>query len=150
MARTGKPGGDIQMTGDRAAARAVAAARADFNAALAARDFEAIAAVLCEDCTLTPGDDAELMSGRAAQLDAWRGLVAQAADLVYVRAPQRIDVGEDGLLAAETGRWRGAWSSEGVGARYSGRYFAKWRLEGDRWRIASEVFVTLSREVGAA
>jgi len=35
-----------------------------------------------------------------------------------------------------------------VMVRYAGRYFAKWRLEGDDWRIAAEVFITLSRETG--
>ncbi|MEQ8403542.1 MAG: nuclear transport factor 2 family protein [Oceanicaulis sp.] len=149
MARKAKPGGDVQMTGDRALAREIADARARFNQALAERDFEAIAAVLAEGCTLVPGDDADLMDGRDAQLGAWRSIFAQAPNVTYVRTPRRIDVAEDGLLAAEAGRWRGAWSADGVSARYSGAYFAKWRQDGGDWRIASEVFVTLSREVGA-
>jgi ketosteroid isomerase-like protein len=148
MARVSRPGADIQTSGDKRAARAIAAARARFNQALADRDMAAIAEILCEDCTLTPGDDAELMAGRQAQLDAWRLLMGQASDLAYVRSAKRIEVGSDGLLAAETGRWTGAWSSDGVRVRYGGRYFAKWRLEGDDWRIAAEVFVTLSRETG--
>lgn len=145
MVKRVKPGADVQLTGDKAAAKQIAAARAAFNQALAARDFEAIEAALCADCTLVPGDDAELMAGRDTQLDAWRSLIAQAPDVSYMRTPLRIDVGEDGLLAAETGRWKGDWSAHGVHVRYSGRYFAKWRLDGDGWRIASEVFVTLKR-----
>ncbi|XBQ15335.1 MAG: nuclear transport factor 2 family protein [Oceanicaulis sp.] len=147
--RKAKSGGDVQMTGDRTAAREIAAARAAFNQALADRDYGAVEAVLCADCTLTPGDDAALIDGREAQIEAWRSLVSQAPDVAYVRAPRRIDVAEDGRLAAETGRWRGAWSSDGVGMRYSGAYFAKWRFEADGWKIASEVFVTLSRAAGA-
>ena len=145
MARSAR--GDIQLTGDRAEGRRIAAARAEFNQALAARDLDAVAGVLSEDCTLTPGDDAELIIGRVAQLDAWRSLFAQAPDVTYLRLPRRIDVSEDGDLAAEIGTWTGAWSSQGLSARYSGRYFAKWRLEGDVWRITAEVFVTLSRDV---
>ena len=145
MVKRVKPGADVQLTGDKAAAKQIAAARAAFNQALAARDFEAIEAALCADCTLVPGDDAELMAGRDTQLDAWRSLIGQAPDVSYMRTPLRIDVGEDGLLAAETGRWKGDWSAHGVHVRYSGRYFAKWRLDGDGWRIASEVFVTLKR-----
>lgn len=143
MARTLKRAGDVQMTGDRAAGRDIAASRARFNAALAQRDFDAIAQALAEDCTLTPGDEADLIAGRDAQLDAWRSIFAQAPDVTYVRTPQRIDVAENGELAAETGRWRGAWSSGGVSQRCSGKYFAKWSL-GDHWRIVAEVYVTLS------
>ena len=149
MARKPKPGGDVQMTGDRTLAREIAVARARFNQALAERDYPAIAAALAEDCTLVPGDDAELMAGRDTQLDAWRSIFAQAPNVSYVRTPQRIDVAEDALLAAETGRWRGAWSADGVSARYSGKYFAKWRLDGDAWRITAEVFVTLARAANA-
>ena len=148
MVKRAKPGADIQMTGDKAVAKQIAAARAAFNAALSARDFDGIALALCEDCTLVPGDDAELMAGREAQLAAWRSIITQAPDVSYVRTPMRIDVSEDGLLAAETGRWKGQWSAQGFEVRYSGRYFAKWRLDGDDWRIASEVFVTLKRDGG--
>jgi ketosteroid isomerase-like protein len=150
MARRVKPGADAQLTGDKAVAKQIAAARAAFNTALSARDYDGIALALCEECTLVPGDDAELMAGREAQLSAWRSIITQAPDVSYVRTPMRIDVGEDGLLAAETGRWKGQWSAQGFEVRYSGRYFAKWRLDGDDWRIASEVFVTLKREGGAA
>lgn len=146
MARKPKPGSDIQITGDKSTGRLIAARRGGFNQALADRDFTAIADVLCADCTLVPGDDAELMAGREAQLEAWQFLVNQSPDMSYVRSPQRIDVGEDGLLAAEVGRWKGGWTAQGVKVSYSGRYFAKWRLDGDDWKINSEVFVTLKRD----
>lgn len=145
MARRAKARADLQITGDKPAGRAIAAARDAFNAALASRDLDRIEAALSADAVLTPGDDAELIQGREAQLAAWRSIFTDAPDVTYIRSPARIDVGEDGLLAAETGRWRGAWSGGGIQARYSGRYFAKWRFEADGWRIASEVFVTLRR-----
>ncbi|MFP4518987.1 MAG: YybH family protein [Oceanicaulis sp.] len=148
MARKARPGGDVQMTGDRALAREIAAARAAFNEALAGRDFDAIASVLAEDCALVPGDDASLIDGRDAQLEAWRSIFARAPNVTYVRTPKRIDVAACGELAAETGWWRGAWSEDGVSARYSGKYFAKWSLD-DHWRVVAEVFVTLSRAVDA-
>jgi len=148
MARTGKPTPDVRVTGDKALGQQIAATRAAFNQALADRDFDGIASALCEDCALVPGDDAALMSGRQAQLDAWKSLIAQAPDVRYVRAPMRIDVAEDGQLAAEAGRWSGDWSSEGFQVSYTGRYFAKWRREGEDWKIASEVFVTLKRSGG--
>ncbi len=148
MARPSRtaPGNDVQMLGDKAAARAVAAARSDFNTALAERNMTAIAAILAEAATLVPGDDAVLIEGREAQLDAWQSIFTNMPDVAYVRSPARIEIGEDGELAAETGRWRGAWSSEGFSIRYTGRYFAKWRFDGVHWVIEAEVFVTLKRQ----
>ncbi|WP_417310371.1 nuclear transport factor 2 family protein [Devosia sp.] len=148
MARLARPapGAEVQLVGDKAAARAVAAARAQFNAALAARDMAVIAETLSDAVTLVPGDDAVLITGREAQLEAWQSIFTNMPDVSYVRAPARIEIGEDGELAGETGRWRGAWSSEGFSIRYSGRYFAKWRFDGVRWTIEAEIFVTLKRQ----
>ena len=95
---------------------------------------------------LVPGDEAACIQGREAQLEAWQSIFSAMPDVRYVRSPARIEVGEDGHLAAETGRWRGSWSAEGLSIRYSGRYFAKWRHDGLDWRIASEIFVTLRRQ----
>ena len=149
MAKRAKPGGgDVQLVGEKAAARAVAAARTAFNDALAARDLAGIEAALCETASLVPGDEAELIPSRAAQLDAWRSIFSQAPDAHYVRSPARIEIAEDGRLAAETGRWRGGWSVDGLAVRYFGRYFAKWRLDGVAWRIDSEIFITLKRSTG--
>jgi len=147
MARKGKPAAarDVQLTGDKAAARDVLARREAFNQALELRALGEIADVLGEDVTLVPGDDAQLIAGRDAQLEAWQSIFANMPDVTYVRAPARIEVAEDGALAAETGRWRGAWSAEGLTVRYSGRYFAKWRHDGLAWRIEAETFVTLKR-----
>ncbi|WP_291842857.1 nuclear transport factor 2 family protein [Maricaulis sp.] len=147
MAR--KPAGtDTQLVGDKAAARAVAMARADFNAALENRSLKAIAAHLVEDVVLVPGDEAQLITGREAQLEAWSSIFTTMPDVRYVRAPSRIEVCEDSHLAAETGRWTGSWSSDGFAIRYTGRYFAKWRCVEGRWRIEAETFVTMKRSGG--
>ena len=138
--------GEVQLVGDKACGRAVATARASFNAALAVRDLDAISSVLAEAVTLVPGDDAVLIEGRAAQLEAWQSIFANMPDVSYVRSPSRIEIGEDGVLAAETGRWRGKWSSDGFHITYSGRYFAKWRRDDAGWRIEAEIFVTLRRQ----
>lgn len=136
---------DVKLFGDKPAARAILDARAGFNAALEARDLAGIGAVLVETAVLVPGDDAELIQGRQAQLDAWTSIFSQMSDVTYVRLPARIEVGEDGYLAAESGRWRGGWTSEGMQISYTGRYFAKWRLEGLNWLIEAETFVTIKR-----
>ena len=148
MARSSKS--DIQLLGDKVAARAIAAARADFNAALESRALKVIATHLTEDAVLVPGDEAQLITGRAAQLDAWASILSQMPDVSYVRTPLRIEVCEDTHLAAETGRWKGAWSTDGLSIRYTGRYFAKWRCVEGSWQIEAETFVTMKRKGGAA
>ena len=145
MALKSKSGTEVQTKGDKSAAKRIISERERFNQSIADRDFAAIESVLCEDCTLVPGEDAVLMSGRDQQLSAWQSIISQAPDAIYVRTPWRVDVSEDGGLAAEAGRWNGGWSSKGLKVSYQGRYFAKWRLEDDNWKIASEIFVTLKR-----
>ena len=70
MAGKSKLGSECQLVGEKTAARLILEAREAFNAALAARDMAAIAGVLSEDVVLVPGDDAQLISGRPAQLAA--------------------------------------------------------------------------------
>ncbi|MFY0637151.1 YybH family protein [Maricaulis maris] len=145
----GKPAkSDVQLVGDKSAARAIAAARADFNAALEGRALKAIAGHLVEDAVLVPGDEAQLITGRDAQLEAWASIFSQMPDVSYVRTPSRIEVCEDSHLAAETGRWKGAWSTDGFAIRYTGRYFAKWRCVDGVWQIEAETFVTMKRSGG--
>jgi ketosteroid isomerase-like protein len=139
---------DVQLLGDKAQARMVAAARSDFNEALAARDILAIRSFLDETVVLVPGDEAQLIQGRAAQIEAWQGLFEAMPDVSYVRSPQRIEIGDCGTLAAETGRWRGAWSAQGMQIKYNGRYFAKWRFDEAAWKLEAETFVTLRRQGG--
>jgi len=146
MARS--PKSDIQLLGDKPAARAIAAARADFNAALESRSLKVIATHLAEDAVLVPGDEAQLITGRAAQLEAWASIFSQMPDVSYVRTPSRIEVCEDVHLAAETGRWKGAWSTDGLAIQYGGRYFAKWRCLDGVWQIEAETFVTMKRSGG--
>jgi len=148
MAKPSRPSKDCQLVGDKAHARRVASLREDFNAAIEGRDIDRIATVLCEDALLVPGDEADLIQGRASQLEAWTSIFSQAPDAGYVRSPQRIEISDDGALAAESGRWRGGWSTGGFEIRYTGRYFAKWRFTGADWQIESETFVTLKRTGG--
>lgn len=140
-----RPGADIQLVGDKQAAREIAARREGFNSALTIRDMEAIAALLHEDVVLVPGDEAPLIQGRQAQLDAWQQIFDGMDQVTYKRAPARIDVSEDGQLASEQGRWTGGWTQDGFKIGYVGRYFAKWRFDGLNWLIEAETFVTMKR-----
>jgi ketosteroid isomerase-like protein len=145
---SGKSAGEVQLVGDKVAAREIARLRADFNTAIADQDFAAISRVLSEDALLIPGDDAPLIQGREAQLEAWNSIFSQCQDVGYLRSPARIEVSDDGHLAAEQGRWTGGWISDGMSIRYVGRYLAKWHLVDLEWKIAAETFVTIKRASG--
>ena len=148
MAKLRKSGNDCQLVGDKSQARAILAEREAFNTALAERDLDAIARVLGEDCVLVPGDDATVIQGREAQLESWKSIHSNMDEAHYLRSPARIEVSDEGHLAAETGRWTGGWVSEGMQISYMGRYFAKWRLDGLDWKIEAETFVTIKRTGG--
>ena len=139
---------DTQLLGDKATARIILDERNRFNMALEARDIDAIHSVLSEDVLLVPGDEAQLITGREAQIEAWQSIFTNMPDVQYKRSAQRIEVGDCNTLAAETGRWKGSWSTEGMSIAYNGRYFAKWRFDELNWRIEAETFVTLRRQSG--
>lgn len=151
MARPGKstkPLSDVQLVGDKAAAREIAQLRIDFNQAIADQDLEAIRSVLSPEAVLIPGDDAQLIIGQDAQIEAWVSIFGQCEEVGYLRSPARIEIADEGHLAAETGRWKGGWLSEGMQIDYTGRYFAKWRHDESGWKIAAETFVTIKRGGG--
>ena len=59
--------------------------------------------------------------------------------VTYDRTPERIEVDQAGLRAAESGRWVGSWRA----GRMAGAYMAIWRKVTGQWVIESEMFVTL-------
>lgn len=118
----------------------IRAARAAYNAAIAARDATAIAAILTEDYALvTSRGDA--LDGRDAVYRNWVRRFANDADVNYVRTPDIIQVDDAAGTATETGRWQGHYSADGKRIEGAGTYVARWRLEGDgRWQLRAEQF----------
>ncbi|MDK2768358.1 MAG: nuclear transport factor 2 family protein [Sphingomonas sp.] len=116
--------------------------RAAFNRALAAGDLPAIGPILAPAAILVTGTDSALISGRKAQLIAWKREFAATDRSIYVRTPQTITVSPVEPIAFEQGDWVGTTSS---GIRQSGGiYSAKWRQIGAAWCIEAELYVTLS------
>lgn len=122
---------------------AIRALRASHNQALAVYDVDAVVALATDDFTMILGGG-QLIRGKAA----YRAFVAQAfADphpMLFVRTPDRVDVGMpvDHAEAAETGRWAGT-ATDGGNARIGGRYLVHWTRATGEWRIASETYVTV-------
>jgi ketosteroid isomerase-like protein len=133
---------------DPAADLAIRLARAAFNRALAAADLAAITPLLSPQVVLVAGTDSAVISGRKAQLLAWkREFSAPAAQrTLYVRTPERIITSLVEPIAMEHGHWAGTHAATGAPLA-SGTYAAKWRnlspTGAAQWVIEAEVFVTL-------
>lgn len=119
--------------------------RAESNAAIARQDVAGILESMEENIHVSAGAGA-FLDGREAIGEAFRSRFVETPDAVYVRTTEAIDVGHDGVKAAESGRWLGTWTAPDGPVRIGGRYMAYWRRTGDRWLIHSELFVQLSCE----
>ena len=115
--------------------------RAAFNRALAEGHLAAIGPLLAADAVLVTGTDSAVLTGRKAQLAAWKREFAAAARTVYTRTPDTIVASPVEPIALEHGRWQGV--AAGV-TNASGAYTAKWRETGGVWVIEAEVYLTLA------
>lgn len=122
---------------------AIRLTRAAFNTALSRGDLEAIRPILAPAAILVAGTDSALLSGRKAQLLAWKREFAAVDRTIYVRTPATITISPVEPIAFEHGNWRGISSSNGT-VQASGAYTAKWRRSGSNWMIEAELYLTLS------
>lgn len=125
-----------------AAELAIRLRRATFNAALADADLVAIGPLLAPAAILVAGTDSALISGRKAQLMAWKREFSAPDRTIYTRTPEAVVVSQVEPIALEHGRWEGITASGGFVA--SGTYTAKWRNLGGDWVIEAELYLTLA------
>lgn len=116
--------------------------RAAFNRALATGNLAAVGPILSPTAILVAGTDSALLSGRNAQLAAWKREFAAPDRSIYVRTPQTITASPVEPIAFEQGDWTGT-SLSGV-RQAGGIYTAKWRHIGSSWCIEAELYLTLS------
>lgn len=116
--------------------------RAAFNRALAEADLSAIGPLLAVDCVLVAGTDSAILSGRKAQLQAWKREFVQAGRTIYTRMPDTITVSPLIPVALELGQWQGIVADTGA-LLASGTFAAKWRETHTGWVIEAEIYVTL-------
>lgn len=125
-----------------AAELAIRLRRAAFNRALAEGDLAAIGPILAPGVVLVTGSDSAVITGRKAQLAAWKREFSARSRTVYERVPDTVIASAAEPVAMEQGNWRGVVTgSEQVIA--SGIYSAKWRETGGAWLLEAEIFVTL-------
>lgn len=117
--------------------------RAAFNRALADADLAAIGPILGQDAILVTGTDSAILSGRKAQLQAWKREFAAAVRTIYIRTPETILASSVEPIALEHGHWQGVAAPTGQPLA-SGSYTAKWRAIGTDWVLEAEIYLTLA------
>ena len=119
-------------------AAAIRVARRAQNAAIARRDYAAVAQRWTEDITVRAGLG-KALTGRQAYRDAF---VADSA-MTYTRTTDGVTVNSRWPLAYEHGHWVGT-VRRSRGISLSGEYSAQWVRRGTEWLIRSELFVATS------
>lgn len=121
---------------------AVRLRRATFNRALAEGDLVSVSTVLAPEVVMITGTDSAVLSGRKAQLQAWKREFAAPPPQrnLYVRRPDQVSVSAVEPIALELGTWT---CTVGETPTAFGSYAAKWRNTRVGWVIEAEVFVTL-------
>ncbi|SDC86294.1 protein of unknown function [Sphingomonas sp. YR710] len=117
--------------------------RAAFNRALAEADLNAIGPLLAPNVILVAGTDSAIISGRKAQLIAWKREFAGPARTIYTRTSETILTSPVEPIALEHGQWHGVTAGTGQ-LLASGSYTAKWRMIGADWVIEAEIYLTLA------
>ena len=129
----------------------VRAQRAEYNAAIAARDAVRLRTFFVDDYHLILGSSGDVDSGADA---ATRGYADEEFKdrtfVTYRRTPITIVIAASGKRIAETGRFEGIWQKPDGTMRKTGIYLAMWIPSAGTWRLKSEAFVTLACTGGAA
>jgi ketosteroid isomerase-like protein len=125
--------------------------RTTSNAAIAVHAVDGIVATMENSVVITRGSGGRI-TGIAEVRASFTEAFSQSADLVYIRAPDRVDVSTSEPLAAEHGTWVGRWTAaDHRAATANGTYVVMWRKTtsppdgSPEWKIRSEVYVTLGR-----
>ena len=122
---------------------AIRLCRAGFNRALADADLNSIGPLLAPNVILVAGTDSAVISGRKAQLMAWKREFSARERTIYTRTPETIQVSDVEPIALEHGHWEGTLSGSGQHVA-SGSYTAKWRKLAGDWVIEAEIYLTLA------
>jgi len=120
-------------------ADSIRASRMASNAAIARHDIAGMAKYWLPDFVQTIGRGTSL-TGKDTIVATWKQLFKTNPAVLYVRKPVTITVGDNGIMAWETGTWT-AKSSYSKGGNYS----AMWRKINGEWKLQAELFVSLRK-----
>jgi ketosteroid isomerase-like protein len=117
----------------------IKAARAAYNAAIAARDVAGVRNALGDGYVGIAGTGGEAIIGADAMADYFARAFQTPGFLGFVRTPDGVTVANPPVRAME----RGHWSGGSLNGRVSGAYMAVWVATPAGWKLRSETFVTL-------
>lgn len=117
----------------------IKAARAAYNAAIAARDVAGVRAVLGDGYVGIAGTGGEAIIGADVMADYFARAFRTPGFLGFVRTPDAVMLADPPQRAMERGHWQGG----SVSGRVSGAYLAVWVPTPQGWKLRSETFVTL-------
>lgn len=123
----------------RTAADSIRASRMASNAAIARHDVDGIAKYWLPGFVQTIGRGTSL-AGKDTIIATWKQLFKANPTVLYIRKPVTITVGDNGIMAWETGTWT-AKNSYSKGGNYS----AMWRKINGEWKLQAELFVSLKK-----
>jgi len=109
------------------------------NAAIARHDVEGMAKYWLSDFVQTIGRGITV-TGKDSVIASWTKLFKINNAVLYVRKPIAITIGDNGIMAWETGTWD-AENSYSKG----GNYAAMWRKVNGEWKLQAELFVSLRK-----
>ena len=118
---------------------AIRAKRKLTNRLIAAHAAARLRPHMADDMLLIVGDGS-LIRGADAVVAAFASQFADPGFVAYERTTETVALADDGLRAAETGRWVGRWTG---GIEVSGVYMAAWRAIHGQWVLERELYVTL-------
>lgn len=128
--------------------RAIVAARARSNAAIARHDTAGSAREMMPDVTVVSSTSA-MGTGVAVNVSRMATQFERRPDTRWVRTPETIAVFDAWGVASERGQWVGTWTEPDGPLVICGNYAAQWRRQDGTWRIQGELFVPLRCEGGA-
>jgi ketosteroid isomerase-like protein len=117
----------------------IRALRRQSNAAIASLDATYVTSFMGEAVEVSVAGG-PVLTGRAANLQAWEQQMREPGFGGYVRTPEQVTVEPSGTRAHEAGHWVGRWRVKGRAHEQQGRYSAEWALGPMGWEIVREVF----------
>jgi len=129
----------FQQTDYKADIETIKASRAASNTAIGKHDIEGMAKYWLPDFTQTIGRGITT-TGKDSIIAGWKKLFQTNKTVAYVRTPATITVGDNEIMAWETGTWV-ATNSYSKGGNYS----AMWRKIDGSWKLQAELFVSLRK-----
>jgi ketosteroid isomerase-like protein len=122
----------------------VRAARARWNAAVAARDTAALTQLAADSIVQTSPFFVSV--GRDRYITGFAQNMARRPQFGFVETPERLEASVvfGRVLATEYGHWRETWLEQDEPTEIRGTYYAVWRENAGAWEIVREVFAPQS------